>query len=100
MDKVTLWTRQDKRSFDDLEKKGAIRITREHLEEKFDLISDHIIYLYKWFVNEAEKRVPKPEGVEFPICCSISEEYMLRPTLYVNGISSGFKQISGKFDLK
>jgi len=24
--------------------------------------------------------VPKPEGVEFPIWCSISEEYMLRPT--------------------
>lgn len=81
MDKVTLWTRQDVRSLDDLEKKGVIRIKREHLEEKFDLIADHIIFLYKWFVNEAEKRVPRPEGVEFPIWCSISEEYMLRPTI-------------------
>lgn len=81
MDKVTLWTRQDKRSLDDLKKKGVIRITREHLEEKFDLIADHIIYLYKWFVNEGQKRVPIPKGVEFPIWCSISEEYMLRPTI-------------------
>lgn len=63
MDKVTLWTRQDIRSLDDLERKGVIRITRKHLEEKFDVISDHIIFLYNWFVNEAEKRVPRPEGV-------------------------------------
>lgn len=81
MNKITLWTRQDKRSLYDLENNGVIRITKEHLEEKFDVIADHIIYLYEWFVNEAEKRVPKPEGAEFPIWCSISEEYMLRPTL-------------------
>lgn len=81
MNKITLWTRQDKRSVYDLENNGVIRITKEHLEEKFDVIADHIIYLYEWFVNEAEKRVPKPEGAEFPIWCSISEEYMLRPTL-------------------
>lgn len=80
MDKIILWTRQDKRSLNNLENNGLIRITKEYLEEKFDVISDHIIYLYKWFVNEADKRVPKPEGVEFPIWCSISEEYMLRPT--------------------
>ena len=72
MDKVTLWTRQDIRSLDDLERKGVIRITRKHLEEKFDVISDHIIFLYKWFVKEAEKRVPRPEGVDFFIWCSIS----------------------------
>lgn len=81
MNKITLWTRQDKRSLYDLENNRVIRITKEHLEEKFDVIADHIIYLYEWFVNEAEKRVPKPEGAEFPIWCSISEEYMLRPTL-------------------
>ena len=81
MNKITLWTRQDKRSVYDLENNGVIRITKEHLEEKFDVIAEHIIYLYKWFVNEAEKRVPKPEGAEFPIWWSISEEYILRPTL-------------------
>jgi hypothetical protein len=81
MDKVTLWTRQDKRSLYDLKVNGVIRITKGNLEEKFDLIADHIIYLYKWFVNEGQKRVPIPKGVEFPIWCSISEEYMLRPTV-------------------
>lgn len=78
--KVTLWTRQDIRSLEELKNNGVIRIKRKNLEEKFDLISDHIIYLYNWFVNAANKIVPKPEGVEFPIWCSISEQYMLRPT--------------------
>jgi len=78
--KVTLWTRQDKRSLEDLKNNGVIRIKRKHLEEKFDLIADYIISLYSWFVEAADKRVPRPKGVEFPIWCSISEEYMLRPT--------------------
>lgn len=77
--KVTLWTRQNIKSLDDLKNNGVIRINKEHLEEKFELISDYVIDLYKWFVNSADKIVPKPEGVEFPVWCSISEEYMLRP---------------------
>lgn len=78
--KVTLWTRQDKKSLEELKSEGVIRIKRKHIEEKFDVIADYIIFLYKWFVDEASKRVPKPAGVEFPIWCSVSEEYMLRPT--------------------
>lgn len=77
--KVTLWTRQDINSLEDLKNNGVIRIKRMHLEEKFDEIANYIIFLYKWFVNAAEKVVPKPEDVEFPVWCSISEENMLRP---------------------
>jgi hypothetical protein len=78
--KVTLWTRQDKKSLEELKSEGIIRIKKKHIEEKFDQISDYIIFLYKWFVVEASKRVRRPDGVEFPIWCSVSEEYMLRPT--------------------
>lgn len=81
MNKVTLWTRQNIKSLDELKNKGVIRISKKNLEEKYDIISDHIIYLYKWFVDAAKSIVPIPEGVEFPIWCSISEEYMLRPTI-------------------
>ncbi|MCF6463722.1 DUF3841 domain-containing protein [Clostridium sp. Cult1] len=79
--KVILWTRQDIKSLDDLKNNGVIRIKRKHLEEKFEEIADYIIKLYNWFTNEANKIVPKPKEVEFPIWCSISEENMLRPTL-------------------
>ncbi len=79
--KVTLWTRQDIKSLNDLESNGVIRIRRKHLEEKFEEIADYIINLYSWFVDAADKIVPKPKGVEFPVWCSISEENMLRPTI-------------------
>lgn len=78
--KVRLWTRQDVRSLQELETKGCIRIKKEHLVEKFEAISGYIIELYQWFTTEADKRVSRPEGVDFPIWCSISEENMLRPT--------------------
>lgn len=78
--KVTLWTRQNKKSLEELKSEGVIRIKKRHIEEKFDLIADYITFLYKWFVEEASKRVQRPAGVEFPIWCSVSEEYMLRPT--------------------
>ena len=78
--KVRLWTRQSRKSMKELKENGVIRITKENLEEKYEAISDYVIYLYKWFVNAAKEMVPVPDGVEFPIWCSISEEYMLRPT--------------------
>lgn len=78
--KVTLWTRQDIRSLDDLKRNGVIRIEQKYIEEKFEEIADYIIKHYKWFTEVASKRVPKPEGVQFPIWCSISDESMLRPT--------------------
>jgi len=79
MKKVTLWTRQDIRSLDEIKTKGVFRVKRKHIEEQYEDIANHYIPLYEWFVAEASKRVPKPEGVEFPIWCSISEENMLRP---------------------
>ena len=78
--KITLWTRQDIKSLEHLRRNGVIRIKREHLKEKFDEISDYIIKLYNWFVEAADRMVPRPKNVEFPIWCSISEENMLRPT--------------------
>lgn len=79
-DKVILWTRQDIRSLNGLKENNVIRIKETHLREKFEDISDYILDLYAWFNKKAEKIVPKPPGVEFPIWCSISEENMLRPT--------------------
>jgi len=78
--KVTLWTRQDIKSLDELEKNGVLRITQNHINKKFDIIADYITEVYQWFVKAASQRVPKPEDVEYPIWCSVSEENMLRPT--------------------
>ncbi|MDY0236206.1 MAG: DUF3841 domain-containing protein [Gudongella sp.] len=79
-EKTILWTRQDERSLLDLEKYGVFRNKKEYIEANYGDISYHFISLYRWFTNEASKRVPTPEKVEFPIWCSISEDSMLRPT--------------------
>ncbi len=79
-EKVTLWTRQDIRSLDILKERNVFTTKREFIEESYGDIANHYIELYNWFVNVAEKKVPKPEGVEFPVWCSISYENMYRPT--------------------
>jgi len=78
-DYVKLWTRQDIKSLDDIEKYGFFRVTEKYIRLNYGDISNYYITLYKWFVKEATKRVQKPDDVEFPIWCSISEESMLRP---------------------
>ena len=78
--KTILWTRQDEKSLLDLEKYGVFRNKEKYIRSNYDDIAYHFIAAYKWFANEASKMVPKPEGVEFPIWCSISEDSMLRPT--------------------
>lgn len=80
-DMVTLWTRQDERSLKDMERLGVFRNKERYIRDYYEDVADHFIYLYKWFVEAASKRVPKPDGVEFPIWCSISHESMLRPIL-------------------
>lgn len=79
VNKVTLFTRQDIKSLEDIKVFGVHRIKRKYIEEQFDDIAEYYIYLYKWFVDKASKKVPKPEDVEFPIWCAISKENMLRP---------------------
>ena len=78
-EKVTLWTRQDIRSLKILEETNVFTTKREFIEESYGDIADHFIELYKWFVGAAEKKVPRPKGVEFPTWCSIAYENMYRP---------------------
>ena len=78
--KVKLWTRQDIRSLEELAVKGVIRITQQHLNDKFEEITDYIAALYSWFVQAASQRVLKPAEVVYPVWCSVSYENMLRPT--------------------
>ena len=66
-------------SLDQLKKHGVYRVRREYIEEQFEDIAEYYISLYTWFTQKAAQIVPKPADVEFPVWCSISEDYMLRP---------------------
>ncbi|WP_313345870.1 DUF3841 domain-containing protein [Sedimentibacter sp.] len=77
--KNTIWTRQNIKSLDDLKNNGVYRVKRQYIEEQFRDIAPFYINLYKWFVHAARSRVNIPEGIEFPIWCSVSREGMLSP---------------------
>ncbi|MGI6764934.1 MAG: DUF3841 domain-containing protein [Anaerovoracaceae bacterium] len=78
-EKVTLWTRQPVSSLEQIKKDGVYRTKKQYIEEYFEDIAPYFLNLYSWFTEQASKIVPKPDGVELPVWCSISEEYMLRP---------------------
>lgn len=77
--KKRVWTRQDIRSQNDLEKNGFFVAKRQYIEEQYRDIAPFYISLYKWFVHAASSRMEVPGGIEFPIWCSVSREGMLNP---------------------
>ena len=77
--KSTIWTRQNVKSLDDLKNNGVYRVKRQYIEEQFRDIAPFYINLYKWFVHAAKRKILVPEGIEFPIWCSVSLEGMLSP---------------------
>lgn len=79
MEKVKLWTRQDIKSLDQLEKNGVYRVREQYIAEQFGIITDHYLKLYKWFVDYASKIVDRPNEVVYPIWCAVDERNMLRP---------------------
>lgn len=78
MEKVHLWTRQNEKILDILEKEGVYYAKKKYIVQKNDTLANYYIELYDWFVRHGQKIVAKPEKAEYPIWCSISEEYMLR----------------------
>lgn len=77
--KVILFSRQDERSLDMIERKGRFTNSRGNIEEKFEDISKFIIEPYNWFVKEASKLVEKPKDVEYPIWCAVDRLGSLIP---------------------
>lgn len=77
--KIRLWTRQHENVINELKENGIYRVKKEYIQEKMDTISDYYLNLYDWYVSHAEKIVPRPEGVSYPIWFSTSSDLMLQP---------------------
>jgi len=79
MDKITLWTRQNKKILNSFEN-GIYRCKEEYIDEKMENFSDYYKKLYKWYSRKAEKIVPKPDQeIKYPIWVSVDEDMQLRP---------------------
>ena len=76
---VKLYTRQNDKTLFQLEREGRIINNRVYVELHFGDIAPLFMESYDWFTKEAAKRVPKPQDVNAPIWCSISEKNCLKP---------------------
>lgn len=78
--KIKLWTRQDERILDILDKDERYIARKEYIIEKMDTCADVYLDVYGWYAKKAETIVPKPKDVNYPIWVSLKSDYMLQPT--------------------
>lgn len=79
MEKINVWTRQDKAILEAFED-GIYRCKEEYINQKMENFSDYYKKLYKWYSKKAKAIVPKPDGsIKYPIWVSIDEDMQLRP---------------------
>jgi len=77
--KTLLFTCQDKRSLDILEKTGLFLNKRIYIEEHLAGISSLMLKCYDWFIKESSKRIKKPDYADYHIWCSVSAKSCMRP---------------------
>ena len=73
------WTRQLYPALEALENTGVYRVKQSYIEMKNGSMTDYYMERYRWYTREAEKIVPRPEGVEAPVWVFLSEQDRLPP---------------------
>lgn len=63
---VTLYTAQTPAVKERLLREGTCFSRAEYVRRKYGESAPVFLTVYEWFVNEAARRVPLPEGAEFP----------------------------------
>ena len=76
---VRLYTRQNEKTLEQLQRDGRIINNRTYVRLHFGDMAQHYLDSYDWFTREAAKRVPKPADVEASIWCSIDKRNCLKP---------------------
>lgn len=80
MDKVTVWTRQSEKLLQDLETNGRYIAKKNYIQEKMDTHANLYLDIYNWYAQKAQKFIPKPEDVLYPIWVSVTESSKLGAT--------------------
>ncbi len=78
--KSLLFTCQNIKSLEVLEKEGRFFNKKEYIEKHLEDITPMIIRSYDWFVEAAQKRIKKPDDVNYQVWCAVSADACMRPT--------------------
>lgn len=62
-----------------MEDEGRFVNKRKYIEDFLEEVSPLILTCYDWFVKEADKRIPKPDDVEYQVWCSVSAKNRMIP---------------------
>lgn len=79
MQTISLYTRQHKNSWHQLQSKGVIINKEYYVKLHLMDISDFFLAKYRRFIAMAEKIVARPEYADYPIWCSVSKANCLKP---------------------
>lgn len=79
MEYVYLYTRQHRNSLEELKNSGYFFNREKYIKLHMGDLADSFLMKYRYFVKMAENIVPRSQGCEFPIWCSISEKNCLKP---------------------
>lgn len=71
--KVKVWTKQHANILIDLEKNGRYIVKKEYIQQKMGEHAQLYLEVYNWYRKSAEKIVPVPSDVEYPVWVSLSE---------------------------
>lgn len=63
---IRLYSSQSETVVDILEREGICFSKEEYVVKKYEESAPIFVAAYTWFVREAEKYIPKPEGAEYP----------------------------------
>lgn len=79
MDYINLYTRQHENSIYELRQKGRITNKEIYIRLHMRDIAPFFLEKYSLFTKMANKRLPRPQDVHYPIWCSVSKENCLHP---------------------
>lgn len=71
--KVKVWTKQHANILVDLEKNGRYIVKKEYIQQRMEEHAQLYLDVNNWYRNAAEKIVPAPSDVEYPVWVSLSE---------------------------
>ena len=77
--KVTVWTRQNKKILEDLEKNGRYIAKKHYIEADMEDTSPVVLAAYDWLVKHSPKAFLRPEDVEYLIWVSYEKEATMLP---------------------
>jgi len=73
-DQVKVWTKQNSKILDDLEKHGRYIVKKRYITEKMAEHAALYLDVYTWYMDKAKKIAPIPRDVQYPIWVSLAEE--------------------------